>query len=112
MAILDQMNMTELTELAKETNPDAHRGLSREVLNQIILNAPEDGPKLPEKPINKYRLRIMTFVLDHWEQVKPMLTCPAKSGDPRACFGCTDVQVVECVTMNKDNIFPRRVINE
>lgn len=108
MSILDRMNMTELVELAKETNPEAHRGLSREVLHQIITNAPEDGPTLPEKQVNKYRLKIMTFVLDHWKQIKPMLTCPAKSGDPRACFNCTDTQVVECVTMNKDNIFPRR----
>lgn len=112
MSILSRMNMTELVELAQETNPEAHRGLSREVLEQIIANPPEQGPTLPEKPINKYRLRIMSFVLDHWEQVKPMLTCPAKSGDPRACFQCTDIQVVECVTTNRDNIFPRRESDE
>lgn len=112
MSILDRMNMTELVELAKETNPEAHRGLPPEVLKQIIMNAPEDGPELPEKPVTKYRLRIMAYVIDHWTQVEPTLTCPAKSGDPRACFNCTDLQVVECVTINKDSIFPRREINE
>lgn len=107
MTILSQMNMTELVELAQETHPEAHRGLSREVLEAIITNTPETGPTLPEKKVNRHRLRIMNFVQEHWEQVKPMLTCPARTGDPRACFNCTDVQVVECVTTNRDNIYPK-----
>lgn len=106
MTILDKMNMTELAALAQETDAEAHRGLGRERLAQIIRGASDDP--LPQKPINKYRLRIMEFVNDHWEQVKPMLTCPARSGDPRACFNCTDVQVVECVSTNRDNLFPNK----
>jgi hypothetical protein len=108
MTILDQMNMSELVELAQETNPEAHRGLSREVLKDIITKAPEEGPALPEKKINKHRLRIMNFVLEHWEQVKPMLKCPAGTGDPRACFNCTDIQVMECVATNHHNIYPKK----
>jgi len=105
MSILDNMNMTELVALAQETNVEAHRGLSREALVELLTD--RYTGTLPERPVNKYRLRIMEFVLDHWEQVKPMLTCPARSGDSRACFNCTDVQVVECVSTNRDNLFPK-----
>lgn len=105
MSILNRMNMTELVALAQEIDPEAHRGIGRDELVRLLTDASPEA--LPQKPINKYRLRIMEFVVDHWEQVKPMLTCPARSGDSRACFNCTDVQVVECVSTNRDNLFPK-----
>lgn len=97
--LLQQMNMSELVLLAQEHDENAHRGLSREDLYQLILNPTEET--LPVRTVNKYRLTIMSKVLEHWAQVRPLLVCPAATGSRRACFQCTDLQVVECVSTNK-----------
>ncbi len=43
----------------------------------------------------------MRFLLEHWPMVFSQLTCPAKTGDPLACFQCVDAQVVYCIVDNK-----------
>lgn len=58
-----------------------------------------DGEKAPvERPVDRIRVSLMQFILDHWRTVRAQLTCPAKSGDPRSCFQCHDMQVVACVS--------------
>ena len=37
----------------------------------------------------------------YWSQVESLLGCPLKTREPRACFGCTDIQVAECTILNK-----------
>jgi len=102
-AWLDDLNDSELALLAQDQDPEAHRDLDRNDLVAIATGAAEEP--LPQRAISKVRLRIMEYVLEHWTQVKPLLSCPARTGDPRACFQCTDVQSVECALTNKDTIF-------
>lgn len=61
---------------------------------------------LPQRKINKVRLQIMDYVLDNWPRVSPLLSCPAKSKSPRACFECVDVQVAECALTNPQVLEP------
>lgn len=100
---LDDCNTSELVLLAQDNDPEAHRGLDRETLKELILS--EDPLSLPEREVNKVRLKIMQYVRDHWIQVQPLLTCPARSGQPDACFVCPDIQAVECATKNHESIF-------
>lgn len=108
MIDIDLMNHSELALLAQDHDPEAHRGLSRETLIGIIRLPPDVvdvvGPELPLRRVNKIRLNIMRYLIDHWTQVEPLLSCPAHTKDPRACFTCTDVQVVECAALNR-NVF-------
>jgi hypothetical protein len=103
--VLDELNTSELLLLAQEHNLNVHRGLDRAVLYAIILGEDVD---LPERRVDKYRLRIMGFINEHWKQVEPLVRgCPAGTRDPRACFQCTDVQVVECMMTNAQ-FFPSK----
>lgn len=97
MVTPDQLNLTELVVCAREQNPNAHRGLPRDVLLRIAQGEDID---LPIPAVDLLRTSIMGFILEHWKQVKPLLSCPARTKDPRACFVCTDVQVIECNAMN------------
>lgn len=95
---LDDLNASELLLLAQEQNPNVHRGLSRDLLYSVALGEDTD---LPERRVDKVRLKIMKFVLGHWKQVEPLVQgCPAKTQDPRACFQCTDIQAVQCALEN------------
>lgn len=97
--LLDEMNASELLLLAQENNPNAHRGLSREMLYELILS--DDEIPLPDRHVDKVRLQIMSFVDENFKQVEPLVqACPAKTRDLRACFQCTDIQVVECALTN------------
>ena len=102
---LDELNITELLQLAQEENPNAHRGVSRDILVRII-NGEEIS--LPPRKVDKTRLQIMEYINTYWAQVKPLVQgCPARTQDPRACFQCSDVQVVECALTNPQ-IFNRK----
>ena len=94
---LDDMNHSELVLLAQDQDPEAHRGMSRA---KLIKTAEGQHAPLPQRQINKVRLRIMTYIVEHWQQLKPLLDCPAQTEHPRACFRCTDVQVSECALTN------------
>jgi hypothetical protein len=104
---LEDLNDSELASVAQDIDPEAHRGLSRSTLTQLIEHGEE--PVLPERGVNKVRLKIMQFILDHWTQVAPLLSCPASTKNPRACFTCTDVQVFECALINKKTLFTTTV---
>ena len=99
MADFDNMNRTELAYIAQAEDPEAHRDLSRVQLLAIITG---DSAPLPPRKTNRTRLKIMRYIDAHWVQLRPQLTCPAKSGLPRACFQCTDLQVTECLMKNKN----------
>lgn len=95
---LDELNNSELAQLAQSMNPLAHRDLPREVLVALIQGEDYD---LPDREVDAYRNRIFLFVDRNWEQVAPLVSCPLKDRDPRSCFTCTDIQVAECVTQNR-----------
>lgn len=92
-----ELNTSELLAMAGEFNPRVHRGLPRELLIQIIEGA---DVELPERVINKKRLRIMGYINEHWAAVSYQISCPARSQDPYACFGCSDLQAASCVLAN------------
>ncbi len=97
--LLDEMNTSELLLLAQENNPNAHRGLPREVLYELITS--DEETDLPDRHVDKVRLQIMSFVDENFKQVEPLVQGgPAKTRDLRACFQCTDIQVVECALTN------------
>lgn len=109
MIDLDLMSISELVLLAQDHDTEAHRGMSREDLIEIIrlpLESLDEASQfpLPVRPVNKIRLNIMRYLINHWIQVEPLLSCPARTKDPRACFNCTDMQVVECAAINR-NVF-------
>lgn len=87
------LNHSELARIAQELEHEAHRGLPRELLIRIIEGA---SPVLPERTVNKKRLKIMQTLNENWEQVSCLISCPATSRDPRACFSCHDLQAVSC----------------
>lgn len=80
--------------------PDA----PKEVLIQGILGEGELPPMKGPHEIDMWRLTIMQFVIDHRAKIEAQLTCPAKTMDPHACFGCVDAQVVSCLVHNKPNM--------
>jgi hypothetical protein len=91
----DKINLTELTLMAQEVTPGATRFLGREKLLAIIEDGDVGG--VPDsRPVDVTRLRIMKYVDANFDRVKPLLSCPAKTRDPRACFQCLDHQVLEC----------------
>lgn len=103
---LNELNDTELATIAKETDPEAHRGLDREVLAAIITGALQK--KLPQRLLNKKRLQLMEYVNTYWSQVSALAgSCPAKTRDAHACFQCNDIQLIDCAQTNP-TIFEKR----
>lgn len=96
------LNRTELAAAARQIDPEAHRNLPEEVLVAIIEGRQDDV--LPPRRLNKMRLKIMQFLDDNWDQVSYQISCPAKTRDRHACFGCTDLQV-SCCTIDNAKTF-------
>ena len=91
------LNLSELVQICKEIQPEAHRHLPRELLELIAMG---EDVELPERTVNKTRLKIMTYINENYSQVEYQISCPAKSRDPHACFTCTDLQVACCTVSN------------
>jgi hypothetical protein len=93
----EKLNLTELTHLARQIEQSAHRALPREVLIGIL-----EGQEitLPQRLIDGKRLKIMNYIRTNWSAVRYQVTCPAKSQEEHACFGCSDLQVANCTIEN------------
>lgn len=100
-SFLDDLNMTELTLMAFQSNSNVHRSLPREMLCRIIKG---EEIELPARLIDGWRHAIFAFADANWRQVSPFASCPLKARHPEACFQCLDVQVAECATVNHSNI--------
>lgn len=96
---LNECNHTELVQLARWHAPQAHRLLPREKLIELILNPPNED--LPTRGINQDRHAIYEFVDRHWDQIRPLVSCPMKTRHPRACYQCPDIQVAKCILQNR-----------
>lgn len=100
---LEFYNHTELYQLARALNlpvyPHTATGDVRSLLREEAVSA-----EYKSHPIDEYRHGIMQMLLEYWDGVSAQLSCPAKSGDPRACFGCIDSQVLSCVVENRDHL--------
>jgi len=95
---LKKLNATELQGLSREAGLETG---SRDpgVLAPGVLGEKE----VPPNPMDKRRLQMMRYILRHWAAVESQLTCPARSGDPRSCFNCTDIQVGLCITQQPES---------
>lgn len=103
MDLLDSLNISELLTLAQSIEPNSHRGLPRADLVSIALG--NEHEKVPARKVDKIRLQIMQFIDANFLQVEPLVqSCPARTRNLRACFQCTDVQVMDCA-LNSPLIF-------
>jgi len=100
--ILERCNHTELYQMCVDQGIPVSAALTQEQLIECYLGE-MDVPPNERHDVDTWRIGIMGFLLDHWEVVKAQLECPAKSGDPKACFGCTDAMVLSCVLDNEPN---------
>lgn len=105
--LLHRLNWTELYQTARRAGISVLPNDTRE--NVIAYITGEKEPPHVEHPIDAWRNGIMGFLIEHWRQVETQLTCPAKSKDPRACFGCVDTQVVNCLISNENDLHQIRV---
>ncbi len=87
------MNHTELRQRCQALGLHTHPSATKEELERTLLA--EQPPQ--RDPVNNIRDGIMRYLLKHWSVVRGQLSCPAKSGDPHACYGCPDSQVAYCV---------------
>ena len=94
-------NHTELMQVARRAGHNVLPTFTREQLIQIIVLEAE-GTQEPNE-VDDIRLAIMQFLIDHRLKLETQITCPAKSFEPTACFGCVDAQVVHCYTSNGAN---------
>lgn len=94
-------NHTELYQICRRQNLSVSPSDSKENLIAYLLGEKEPPPH--GHVVDSWRHGIMGFLLDHWQTVRSQLTCPAKSGDARACFNCIDSQVIACVASNPDS---------
>lgn len=95
-------NETEAYQIARRAGLNVFPDLPKENLIRCILGEEEPPPRAPHD-IDLWRLTIMQFVLDHRRKLEAQLKCPAKTMDPRACFGCVDAQVLSCLVHNNAN---------
>lgn len=102
-ALFDRLNHTELYQIAREAGFVVMPNLSREALIRIIIRD-QPPPPLEAHEFDEWRRAIMLFIIDHRRVLETQLTCPARTFDPNACFGCVDAQVVSCLTGNAENI--------
>ena len=88
-------NHTELYQICRRQGLKVLPSEPREKLIAYLMG--EEEPNATDHVVDSWRNGIMGFLLDHWQTVRSQLTCPAKSGNPNACFACTDSMVISCV---------------
>lgn len=98
--LFDRCNRTELLQILKRLGLSVPPHTPKDTLIRVLLGEEEPDPNWLNV-MDTWRHGLMGFVLDHWEVVRSQLECPAKSGDPRACFGCVDAQVISCLVDNE-----------
>lgn len=82
----------------REVGLSSHPASTEGELKEILLAERDPEPD----PVNGLRDGMMRFILRHWRVTRSQITCPAKSGDPKACYGCPDAQVYFCVTAQSE----------
>lgn len=98
-ALFERCNHTELYQIARQGGHVVMPNLSREALIRIIVHD-RPPPPIAEQSFDEWRRAIMRFLIDHKHVLATQITCPAKSFQEDACFGCVDTQVVSCLADN------------
>lgn len=95
---LKHLSRSELVAMAHDLGQfDAHRGMPASTLIAKILSPKRSGEL---RSVDHRRLGIMEYVGQNYEQLRPLLACPAISRSPTACFSCSDIQVTHCWETN------------
>lgn len=102
--LFDACNETEVYQIARRAGLAVKPNTPKPALIHYILGSDVVSPLQGEQEIDLWRLTIMQFILDHRKKLEAQLSCPARSMDPRACFGCVDAQVVSCLVHNKTSM--------
>lgn len=100
--LFDRCNHTELFQVCRRLGLPVAPSIDKETMIRLLLGEEEPNPEW-RNAMDSWRHGLMGFLLDNWNNVRSQLQCPAKSGDPRACFNCVDAQVVSCIVDNPDN---------
>lgn len=95
----NRLNHTELYQTCRDAGLNPQPDQTREELRLLLEREAEEPEK--KNVFDEMREGIFSFVDEHWEVLQSQLTCPAKSRDIKACFGCSDAQVVSCVVAVK-----------
>lgn len=93
-------NRTELVQVCRDIGLRVEPGTTEEDIFKMLegeLVVTDVG----KSNVDTWRDAIMAFLLDNWQVVRAQLDCPAKSGEPNACYGCIDAQVIACVVDNQ-----------
>lgn len=101
-ALYEQTNRTELYQLCKRSGYNIHPAATREQLISTLLT----GQGQQNNPIDEVRNTLMRLITEYWSSLVAQLKCPAqhmydqdeRTRIARPCFGCTDMQVLYCVT--------------
>jgi hypothetical protein len=86
---------TELYQIARRAGHNVLPTLSRDELIKVIVLDAEDSKAVHD--IDETRRAIMRFLIEHRKKLETQVTCPARTFEPDACFGCVDAQVICCL---------------
>jgi hypothetical protein len=94
-------NHTELMQVCRNARIPFSPGWSRAQLLAAIC-----GEEFSDShnPIDNLRDGIMAFVIDYQADVKSQLTCPARTLEPRACYGCVDAKPLLCLLSERAEV--------
>lgn len=98
----EKCNHTELLQVCQRAGIPVVPTYSKEQLIALLegLEEPQQD-QFNDFIVNMWRDAIMAFVIEYWARLRSQLVCPAKTGDPRACYGCVDAQVYACLVENE-----------
>ena len=102
-ALFSRCNHTELYQIARRNGYAVEPNFSNDALIKVIIG--EVPPPDNKHDIDEWRYAIMRFLIDHRRMLETQITCPARSFQPDACFGCVDAQVVHCLISNGPDNF-------
>ncbi len=94
---LDKINHSELVALVQWIGVPASRAVPREVLIEALKSL---QPFSFYDPVEEKRQHLSEFLKRYWKKIQMQAT---KKACPN-CHLCRDAQVLECFTLNKQNL--------
>lgn len=99
-SVFEKCNHTELYQACRKAGMNVLPSETRENMIAFLEGTKEFQETY--NSIDDWRDAIMKVLLSHWKVVASQLTCPAKSGDPKACYQCVDAQAISCVVTQSE----------
>lgn len=86
-------NRTELQNMCRRAGTPFDPAWTKDTLAKALLGMVQASR---ENPIDSMRDGIMRYLIDHRRSLSAQITCPARSFDPKACYGCPDARPIHC----------------